>query len=615
VKISFRFPHTLSSNATRHHRRRSLLYACTLIAVLPLAWRGVSCGHDFDFHLQSWLEAARHWREGIFYPHWDTSANYGAGEPRFVFYPPVTWIIGALLGTLLPWSWTPLVFTLLAFLLAGLSFFKMACEWMPEDAAVVAASVYILNPYLMFVAYERTAYGELFSAALLPLLVLYGLRKQSGLLPLSLIIAALWLTNAPSAVMGCYFLAFIAPIAAARNKFISPRDNASRREQAVGSPAPHLILRTIAATIFGIALAAFYIIPAGYEERWVEISRAIAPGMRIEDSFLFEHTGAAFHDQVLHTASWIAVLMLAAAFISIWPSVKSRISGAPHLNEMWDPRLGIGSHPLALPMLTTTGAIFLLLLPFTAPVWRRLPELKFLQFPWRWLLVLGVTMSVLIGLSLRGSFLEAKTRRSILVRAVSMLALAAIMSSIAAAIFWQPCDDEDNIAAQRVTLRSTGFEGTDEYTAANSDNGSIQQGLPLVRILNAPDADEADSSIALNPQWKPDLQETLPAQISTPVWQSENKTIAITTPTGGYAVLRLVDYPAWRVILNRKPVTTRPHRDDGLMVIPIPAGQSLITIRYTATADVKLARAISLLAACILIALFAQSRRHQSLRV
>ncbi len=76
-----------------------------------------------------------------------------------------------------------------------------------------------------------------------------------------------------------------------------------------------------------------------------------------------------------------------------------------------------------------------------------------------------------------------------------------------------------------------------------------------------------------------------------------------------------MDYPAWRVILNRKPVTTRPHRDDGLMVIPIPAGQSLITIRYTATADVKLARAISLLAACILIALFAQSRRHQSLRV
>ena len=599
MRISFRFPHTLSSNATRQHRRRSLLYACALIAVLPLAWRGVSCGHDFDFHLQSWLEAAQHWREGVLYPHWDASANYGAGEPRFVFYPPVTWMLGALLGTLLPWNWVPIAFTLLAFIACGLSFYKMACEWMPEDAAGVAACIYLLNPYLLFVAYERTAYGELLSAALLPLLVLYGLRKQPSLLPLSLVIVALWLTNAPSAVMGCYFLALIVLVGAVCQKMTGTPS---------GPASIHLIFRATGALLLGLALAAFYIVPAYYEQRWVEIARAIAPGMRIEDSFLFEHTGAIYHDQVLRTASWIAVAMLAATAIAAWFSGRTA-----HL------RSGLEDHNswtiFRIPMVTTAIVILLLLLPFSDPLWQHLPELKFLQFTWRWLLVLGMVMPALIGLALRGSFREATTRRSILIRAVTLLALAATASFFTARFFWLPCDEEDNIAAQRATLLNGGFEGTDEYTAAKSDNGDIQQDLPQVRVVNAPDADEADSSVAENPEWKLNTKQSVPAEIKLSLWQTEKKAIEVTTSAPAYALLRLVDYPAWQITINGRTITTRPHRDDGLMVIPLPSGHSVIAIHYAATPDVKIGRAISLLALCIVLVLYARTKKRQNLQV
>ena len=59
-----------------------------------------------------------------------------------------------------------------------------------------------------------------------------------------------------------------------------------------GRPWP--ALRALGGIALGLGLAAFYIVPAAFEQRWVQIERAIIPGMRVEDSFLFAHTTNAF---------------------------------------------------------------------------------------------------------------------------------------------------------------------------------------------------------------------------------------------------------------------------------------------------------------------------------
>jgi len=91
------------------HRRRYLAFIplAALIAVFPLILHGPSCGHDFEFHLRNWLEVGSQWRQGVFLPQWDFTAAWNSGEPRFVFYPPISWTVGALLGLVLPWAAVP----------------------------------------------------------------------------------------------------------------------------------------------------------------------------------------------------------------------------------------------------------------------------------------------------------------------------------------------------------------------------------------------------------------------------------------------------------------------------------------------------------------------------
>ena len=295
----------------------ALLIACTaLLASGVLFARGNSCGHDFDFHLLSWMEVARAWHAGIVYPHWVQDANYGAGEPRLIFYPPASWLLGALLGVATSWHAAPVLFVLLALLAAGGSMYLLAREWAPAGPATFAACLYVASPYAMFVAYERSALGELLAAAWLPLMVLFALRRSGSVAPLGLSVAALWLTNSPAAVVGSYLLAVLA-----LGMWI-----------AEGKPWP--ALRAAGGMALGLGLAAFYIVPAAFEQRWVQIERAIMPGMRVEDSFLFAHTANAFHDQVLHTASWILVLEFAGASIAAYLAWKKRAGG--HGQDCYD---------------------------------------------------------------------------------------------------------------------------------------------------------------------------------------------------------------------------------------------------------------------------------------
>jgi hypothetical protein len=567
-----------------------------LAATLPLLLRGPSCGHDFDFHLQSWLAVRAAWHAGLLIPHWVPGANYGAGEPRFLFYPPLTWLLGALLSLVLPWAWVPAAFTFVCFTGAAAAMRQLARRFCAPLPAAAAATLYTLSPYLLFTGYERTAYGELLAATWLPLLLGALLQQRLNVIRIALLLAALWYTNAPAAVMGCYLV-----VAAALWRAASNAPEKYRYSAQAG-----------ASLALGCLLSADYLLPAWYEQRFVAIRRAIGPGMRIQDSFLFAHTGEPFHDQVLHTASSIAVATFATAAVAYTALLLQHRKQRRNEATSTPPSPELLSFPAIF-----IGLCFLLQFPFTAFLWHTLPELAFLQFPWRLLLPVSAAAALLCGIALPQH--RSRGRTSLTLTALA-IAYAAAMTVWSAQTRYQPCDDEDNVPAQLTLIPANpaanagGFEGTDEYATLGTDNGEIQQGLPPVRLLTTPQADEGDDSgpgdDAANPPWKPIPQ--APGSIHILRWEPENLAIDITTAQPAFAVLRLERYPAWQVELNGRPCGTACiPRDDGLLTIAIAAHQpSRITARYRTPWDVITARILSCFAGCITFLLLAWLRRR-----
>jgi hypothetical protein len=524
-----------------------IIMLAALAVLVPTFFLGIPSGHDFEFHVNSWMEVLGQWKHGIVFPRWAALAHYGFGEARFIFYPPASWMLGAALGSFLPWKIVPGVYDWIALTLAGCSMFLLARRFLERRDALFAAVLYAINPYHLVIVYWRSAFAELLAGALLPLLLLHLLRAEEedrkSILPLGLIVAAAWLTNVPSAVMLTYSLALLVAILAVLRR------------------STRILLIGAGGLFSGFTLAAFYIVPIAYEQKWVEIAQVLSPGVRPLDNFLFTPINDADHNRFNLLVSLVATAEIILLAVTWFLSRRWR-NRTPQL--WW----------------TLTGwaaAAAVLMLSVSSRCYRVLPELRFVQLPWRWLLGLNVAFALLLTMAWRRALLRV-------LACGLMLAVLAWGWHRVQPPWWDTAadlaemqDNQDN---------GSGYEGTDEYVPTGADAYEINKDARRVSF-------EGEGS----------------SRIHVTEWAPESKAFTVGVGKSGKLVLKLFNYPAWRVEVNGRPVEAQTHEVTGQMIIPIEEGENQVRIKFARTPDRTVGGFISFGAGILLLAGVLFSRR------
>jgi 6-pyruvoyl-tetrahydropterin synthase related domain len=524
-----------------------VLAGVSFLAIAPFFWMGIPSGHDFEFHVFSWMEVLGQWKQGIVYPRWAALAHWGYGEARFLFYPPASWTLGAALAALLPWKLVPGAYCWIALTAAGASMYRCAREWLTAPDALFAAAFYAVNPYHLVIVYWRSAYAELLAAALLPLLLLSVLRlRQPGAraVPwLGLTLAAAWLTNAPAALMIHYSAAGLAVL------------------MAVEERSWRLLVRAAVAVVVGLGLASFYLLPAIIEERWINIGEVFGAGVRPQDNFLFTTISDVDHNRFNMLVSYLALVEIGVMGLAIWRSRAWRLRET----RSW------------LHLSVWGGVTILLMFSVANPLWQYLPKFRFIQLPFRWLLCLNAALALLLAMAVRHWLTRALV-------VAALLSVLWIVGHRIQAPWWDHASDIQEM--NEAMLDGTGNEGIDEYVPAGADPYELKQDLPRV-------TDRSGKAV--------------PRQMVE--WGPMQKHFIVQTSQPANLTLRLFNYPAWQVTVNERPVATRTTEVTGQMVIPVPAGKSEVRIRFHRTLDRTLGNMVSMISVILVGGIWTKTDR------
>ncbi|MDY6878411.1 MAG: hypothetical protein SWK90_19710, partial [Chloroflexota bacterium] len=618
------------------------LVLLSIPALQPLLTNDFTCGYDNILHLWRAIETDALLEHGLIHSRWQPHMALGFGYPTLLFNPPISPLVAALLHRLgLAWPAAVNGTFVTGALLSAWTTWLLVREWWGDLAGVVAGVIFVTLPFHAYVNFHRASMSEALAWAF-PALILWGLIRwqkygqRRGLLAAAAGEAALLLTHDASAYLFLPLsLAAVTALALAqpnspRRKGDSPDEDSSPTTLPVVNPkrpirwplpgernyhSCHLrnsprdlesgwgrLGRTILALALGVGLAAFFWLPSVLERPFVQFDRVLDypyAASFVALDYMLEPPRAADPTWI---NPWlpkgIGLLPAALALLSIFTWIR-----AEREQRFW--LAAVGS--------VTLGYIWLTL-PYARPIWRLLPVLHYLHFPWRFLTPAAVGIAILGGAGahyvisgqgkdLRG--LQPKPRKS----GYALLAII-ISALILGSLGWLypphcPLSHPATLPGMLTYERTTSELGGTYFSEL----------LPVwVHTLPSGPAPDDDLNAGREPQrLRP---ETLPegARILHADYGPVEATIELDTPVPFRAHYLAFYYPGWRATVDGNPVPIAPTEPDGLISFDIPAGRHTVRVRFGETPLRLLADTISLLSLLILLALILRPSRITQLK-
>jgi len=544
-----------------------LIIIGSLIATAPL-WQttGLPNSDDSLTHIFNLLQLDQEIAAGEWYPLRFPAAGLGYGYAVLAYYPPLAYYgveLIRLFGADLVLAYK--VGLTLITVLAGLTTFALGVALTDAYGGLLIAFLYLFSPYLLATLHERGALAEQLGLALGPLLLLAIDRtvQQPGwrsYLLTSFTIALLILSHFVSTLL---FL----PLAALYGLWLLSRASAPKRWRGAGVLA--------VASVTGTALSAFYWLPAAVE----------SAGRRV-------------FDRQAMLAAYLAELMPVTSLLR--PSWLIRYENRHAIPELGAPfllllviTLLLFVSPLFRQQRGATWAFFagvgvLGLLSVTVvavPVWRTLPALALLQFPFRWLGPACLACAIAIGGALWAAFPSRSHYASWLAGGGILLLLG-----------WYGYATLYHLPTQPAMLRSVGIDqvtasainesGLRAYEYDLADNAREQCWFWAYEYIPATSSLSNCETMRDTILQSPPITSALPAVAAQlqPRWFTPNELVAQVTASHPWQLtLHAFWLPGWQATIDQQPVSPTAVAPLGVVGLAVPAGVHEVRLHYGPT--------------------------------
>lgn len=508
---------------------------------------------------------------------WVPDMGYGFGYPLFNYYPPLPYYVGEIVH-LLGFSFldTVKVLFVLAFLLSAFTMYIFAKEFWGRIGGVVSALFYVWAPYHAVDVYVRGAMNEAWALVFFPLVLwsIYKIIKENrwvfvfvGAFSAAMLVLSHFPTLmvfAPGAVLWAIFWLW--------------------QEKSLAT-----LTKLFVSAVFGASLSSFFLLPVFFELKYVHTETLfigyfnyLAHFLNLNQLFISRYWG---YGESVHGPAdtmafplghfhWIGTIL--AIFVA-WQIRKDRPKTALTV-------LFFFFWVYLYTFLTHQRAAF---------IWRFVPQLAILQFPWR---ILALSM---VGTSFLGGsifLLFSKLDRVFRFSVAGVIIITLILFNISYFTwrdFWPWFNDQHKFSGDLWRLQQT--SGIFDY-------------LPKQLPLPPADPPRGDAEFISGSGSFAREKKTTNLQLYNVTVESQESSFQLNT----------FYFPGWRVFIDGKEVRIDPNRDkvNGTMIVDLSKGSHKLEAKFGNTSIRAFSNSISLVLWAIFLAfilLFKVKRRTKSL--
>jgi hypothetical protein len=514
--------------------------------------------HD-DFHVIRTFEMNKCFEDWQFPCRWVPDMGLGYGYPEFNYYAPLPYYVMEvfyLLGA--SFLDSSKIFIVLVTIIGAWGMYLLSSYvWKSRVGGYVSSFLYTYLPYRAVDLYVRGALPELAAMAIIPFVFLFSIKVRDGVskakIYLGISLAFLFLTHTISIVIVTPFLLFWILFL-----FISRKENRLK-----------VAIDMFVGFALGIGLAAFFLLPAWFEKSFVHIDTLtsgyfnyLAHFVSLRQLLFSYHWGygvseLGVQDDIslsVGISQWVAATIV--VLLVITTQKLKKIS--------------------TVLLLFLLGWISLFLVHERATfIWKSIPTLAFIQFPWRILILPGFFFSVVAGAIGITSKKPLK---------YSFLAVVLVTTFLLYQSFFQPKENIPTTDAEKLT----GDSWTRQISA------SIYDYLPI-SAQKAPDSEAPPvpiflhgNGVVLSGSKKSDTQ---------------NWKIDVVSDLA-YVELPSYYFPSWVVTINQKDVPIDYANEHGLMRVELPKGTHDISLKLEDTPIRAVSNSITIISLICLLILF-----------